>query len=260
MEKKILIIGVVAVGAGVYLMSKRKTTASSETTEEKVKDVVDSRSGDIAASMPLTASAKAVTNKDVNDEEFQDLLEEFRKYNGGSLPAGIELLTIDQLKKRVASLKEVNDLLNKYLELTPDDREKDKSELRKMNASQIQRLINEEQARQDAEYLDKLFEAFRTTCNNHGAISNPAGAKNYAWDVTTLNAILKLSNANLKKLNDKMLNSKDFYYPDNYSAVKSRYRYRTSLSDAIPDGTLRKYRTGASTAETFKAEVKKRLA
>ena len=104
--------------------------------------------------------------------------------------------------------------------------------------------------------INDLLNRFVATCNNHGGIWNPAAAASHPWDTTTLNQFMALSNSSLKVANTTFIKSfaSKCVYPENYSSLKSRQR--TSLSDAIPTGTLNKYRGGASTANVFKEKMK----
>lgn len=104
--------------------------------------------------------------------------------------------------------------------------------------------------------ITDLLNRFVATCNNHGGIWNPGSAAKHGWDTTTLNQILSLNDSSLKTMNTYFIQHKasQCVYPENYSSLKSRRR--TSLSDAIPSGTLCKYRTGASTAFAFKDKMK----
>lgn len=111
-------------------------------------------------------------------------------------------------------------------------------------------------AEEKAANINDLLNRFVATCNNHGGIWNPGGAAKHGWDTTTLNQIMTLSNSSLQAMNTYFIKYKasQCVYPDNYSSLKSRKR--TSLSDAIPSGNLCKWRTGASTAFTFKERMK----
>ncbi|MGM9745832.1 MAG: hypothetical protein ACI30H_02590 [Paludibacteraceae bacterium] len=105
----------------------------------------------------------------------------------------------------------------------------------------------------DESELDELCEKFIKTCNNYGKVLHPGGASKYPWDTTTLKTIMALPKDDLVRLNAMFEARGACTYPDNYSS--SKYIMRTSLSDAIPEGTLCKYRTGASTAEAFKEKM-----
>lgn len=111
-------------------------------------------------------------------------------------------------------------------------------------------------AEEKAANINDLLNRFVATCNNHGGIWNPGGAAKHGWDTTTLNQIMTLSNSSLQAMNTyfKQYKASQCVYPDNYSSLKSRIR--TSLSDAIPSGNLCEWRTGASTAFTFKERMK----
>ena len=111
-------------------------------------------------------------------------------------------------------------------------------------------------AEEKAANINDLLNRFVATCNNHGGIWNPGAAAKHGWDTTTLNQIMTLSNSSLQAMNTyfKQYKASQCVYPDNYSSLKSRKR--TSLSDAIPSGNLCKWRTGASTAFTFKERMK----
>ena len=111
-------------------------------------------------------------------------------------------------------------------------------------------------AEEKAANINDLLNRFVATCNNHGGIWNPAAAASHPWDTTTLNQFMALSNSSLKVANTTFIKSfaSKCVYPENYSSLKSRQR--TSLSDAIPTGTLNKYRGGASTANVFKEKMK----
>ncbi|MGM9838162.1 MAG: hypothetical protein ACI30A_06715 [Paludibacteraceae bacterium] len=104
--------------------------------------------------------------------------------------------------------------------------------------------------------ISDLLDKFVKTCNDHGGIWNPAAAAKHCWDTATLYQILALDDNTLKAMNTYFLKykSQECIYPENYSSTKKRQR--TSLSDAIPSGTLCKYRTDASIAFAFKNKMK----
>lgn len=251
MSKKYIIIGVVIViVVAYYLLTKNKGTGNP------VQDAINGNAGKLSN---LTgANQVAVTDDSISPEdlEYNELVNEYKqKYRRSPEPSW----TISQLKKRIAEYDEINKAINQYYAIE-GEQSKTEDDLSNMSLQEIQREIQKEQEKVDEANLKKLLDRFVATCLNFGSVWNPAGAKNKAWDKTVFNEILNLSSTNLKKLNNMVGTRKDeLYYPENYSALKSYWRKRSSLADAIPTGTMRTYRTGASAAKTFRDEMIKRI-
>ena len=251
MNKKYLIIGaVVAIIVIYYLLTKKKGTG------DPAQDAINSNAANLGSL--VGANRTAVTDDAISDEdyEYNELVNEYKqKYRKSPDPSW----TISQLKKRIAEYDEISKAIDQYYALE-GEQSKTEDDLSKMSLQEIQREIQKEQEKIDEANLKKLLDRFIATCNNFGSVWNPAGAASKHWDQTVFNEILSLSSANLKKLNNMVSARKDeLYYPENYSAVKSYWRKRTSLADAIPTGTMRTYRTGASAAKTFRDEMIKRV-
>lgn len=257
-KKKILFLA--AFFIVITLLLFKKSGDSNESADEKEAGEAFSNLSDKLTSGLGSIGSASSTTKTVEDEEYQNLLLEYKRLAGGTLPAGATSLTTAQLKTAVKSLEKLNTAINQYYEIEDDSVQLSSEQLADKGidtVEEVQRLIKETQARQLKEKLTKLCEAFITTCNSYGDIWNPAGAKQ--WDVSTLNQIINLTVSETQELN-KIFQSKkgQCNYPENFSATKKYYTVRTSLSNAIPTGTLNTYRTGASTANKFREEMKKR--
>lgn len=255
-KQKILFIGVVVIVILLLYFNRDKSTKSAD--EEAADGAFSNLGGKLTSGVSPIASANNVV-KSVEDEEYQNLLMEYKRLAGGTLPAGAASLTSAQLKTAIESLKKLNSAINEYYELEDDDKQLSSEALiasGKDTVEEIQSLIAEVKVRKKTEYLISLCDRFIATCNGFGDIWNPAGAK--AWDISVLNEIIALSTADTQQLNRMFADRKACKYPENFSALKKYWTTRTSLSNAIPTGTLNTYRKGASTANTFKAEMQKR--
>lgn len=256
-KKKILIIAGVAIV--LYLLYRSSASSSSGSDDETQADNAFSNAANkLASGISAVATATSV-QKNAEDEAYQDLLAEYKRLNGGSLPRGATSLTYSQLETAIKSLKELQKAINSYYEIEDDSVQMSAEQLAAKGIDTVEEvttLINEVKARQLDEHLTDLLNAFIKTCNNYGSIWNPAGARRQQWDVSTLRAIMGLSDSDLKKLSNKFKKrTSECKYPDNYSALDYRYYERTSLSAAIPTGTLCSYRSGSDVAKEFRQNM-----
>lgn len=255
-KKKILIIAGVAIV--LYLLFRNSSGSSGSNDETEAGNAFSNAAKALSSGLSTVATAKVV-QKSAEDEDYQNLLAEYKRLNGGTLPRGATSLSSAQLETAIKSLKELQTAINNYYEIEDDSVQMTAEQLAAKGidtVEEVNTLINEVRARQLDEHLTDLLNAFIKTCNNYGSIWNPAGASRQQWDVSTLRAIMGLSDSDLKKLSDKFKKrTKECNYPDNYSALKYRYYERTSLSAAIPTGTLCKYRSGSSVAQEFRQKM-----
>lgn len=114
-KKKILIIAGVAIV--LYLVYRSMTEGSSG--DNKAEKSVESAVNKLTSGMAVVATASSV-NKTAEDEEYQNLLAEYKRLNGGTLPAGATSLTTAQLKTAIKSLKELVEAINNYYEIEDD--------------------------------------------------------------------------------------------------------------------------------------------
>lgn len=256
-KKKILIIAGVAVV--LYLLLFRNSSGSSRSKDETEAGNAFSNAANALTSGLSTVATAAAVQKSAEDEDYQNLLSEYKRLNGGTLPRGATSLTHSQLETAIKSLKDLQKAINEYYEIEDDAVQMTAEQLSLKGidtVEEVNTLINEVKARQLDEHLTDLLNAFIKTCNNYGSIWNPAGASRQQWDVSTLRAIMGLSNSDLKKLSDKFKKrTNECKYPDNYSALNYRYYERTSLSAAIPTGTLCNYRSGSDVAREFRQNM-----
>ena len=251
-KKKILIIA----GVAIVLYLLFRNSGSSGTKDETEAGNAFSNAANALTSGLSTVATAASVQKSQEDEEYQNLLAEYKRLNSGTLPRGATSLSYSQLQIAIKSLKDLQTAINNYYEIEDDEHEKKPEELATYTVEQVSRLINEVKARQLDEHLTDLLNAFIKTCNNYGSIWNPAGASRQVWDESTLRAIMALSDSDLKKLSNKFKKrTNECKYPDNYSALNYRYYERTSLSAAIPTGTLCSYRGGSATAKEFRQNM-----
>lgn len=268
-NKKILII--IGVAIVLYLLYRSSSSdgssglfgGSSDSTNDSlnIQKAFSGATAAMASGISTVATAASVV-KSEEDEEYQNLLAEYKRLNGGTLPKGATSLTASQLQTAIKSLKELKAAINQYYEIEDDSIQMSPEQLAANGIDTVEAvntLINEVKARQLDEHLTALLDAFIKTCNNYGSIWNPAGAGQQRWDESTLRAIMALSDSELKKLSSKFSKrTKECVYPDNYSALSYRYYERTSLSMAIPTGTLCSYRSGSSTAQEFRKKMLER--
>ncbi len=252
-KSKILFVGAIVIVVLLLYLNKNKSTKSAD--EEEADNAFSNISDKLTSGIGTITSASSVS-KTVEDEEYQNLLIEYKRLNGGILPPGATSLTTAQLQSAVKSLEKLNNAINQYYEIESDDVQLSAEQLAEKGidtVEEIQSLINETKARQKKEYLTGLCTKFITTCNNFGDIWNPAGAK--SWDTSILNEIMTLSLSDTQQLNRIFRDRAECKYPENFSAGQKYWTVRTSLSNAIPTGTLNTYRKGASTAKAFKQEM-----
>lgn len=248
--KKNIIIGVIIAIIAIYFLTRKKSDG------EYVLEVIESNTNNLSNLMSGNVAAKTDESISPEDMEYNELVNEYKsKYRKSPDPSW----TITQLKNRIKEYDEIRKAIDNYYALD-GEQEKTEEELSKMSLAEIKTLINKEKEKQDTAYLKNLLERFVSTCLNFGDIWNPAAASSKPWDITVLNEIRKLSNANLKKLNNMVLSVQDkLYYPENYSMLKTYYKNRTSLANAIPTGTLCNYRTNAYAAKDFRTDVESRI-
>ena len=247
--KNKIIIGVIAIVVVIYLLSRKKTG-------DPLSEVIDSNTNQLSNLM--TANRTAVIDDSISEEdmEYNELVNEYKAKYRKKPDAS---WTITQLKNRIKEYDDIRKAIDTYYALD-GEQAKTEEELSKMSLSEINTLIKKEQEKQDDAYLKNLLERFVATCNNYGDIWNPAAAKNKPWDATTLKEIRDLSTKNLKKLNSMVLSVQDrLYYPENYSMVKTYYKNRTTLVNAIPTGTLCNWRTNAWAANDFVKDIQSRI-
>ena len=255
-KKKILIIA----GVAIVLYLLFRNSGSSGTKDETEAGNAFSNAANALTSGLSTVATAASVQKSQEDEDYQNLLAEYKRLNGGTLPRGATSLTYSQLQTAIKSLKDLQTAINNYYEIEDNEDLQltaDQLALKGIDTvEEVNTLINEVKARQLDEYLTDLLNAFIKTCNNYGSIWNPAGARRQVWDESTLRAIMALSDSDLKKLSNKFKKrTNECKYPDNYSALNYRYYERTSLSAAIPTGTLCGYRGGSATAKEFRQNM-----
>lgn len=254
-KKKILIIA----GVAIVLYLLFRNSGSSGTKDETEAGNAFSNAANALTSGLSTVATAASVQKSQEDEEYQNLLAEYKRLNGGTLPRGATSLTYSQLQTAIKSLKDLQVAINNYYEIEDDSVQMTADQLALKGidtVEEVNTLINEVKARQLDEHLTDLLNAFIKTCNNYGSIWNPAGASRQVWDESTLRAIMALSDSDLKKLSNKFKKrTNECKYPDNYSALNYRYYERTSLSAAIPTGTLCNYRGGSATAKEFRQNM-----
>lgn len=252
-KKKYLIIGLIVVVVLYFLLKNKGSDESSE--QSSIRKAAESLNSGLA-----TVGTATGVQKTAVDEEYQNLLQELKTLNGGVLPSGATTLTSAQLKTQIKNVKALQDAYLSYADAETNEAQQltmeQLQEQGKANVNAIMQLTREVEQRKRTEHLKELLEAFIKTCNNYGSIWHPAGAAQQTWDTSTLKQIMALSDAELKELNSMVkARCKDLRYPDNYSALDYRYYERTSLSNAIPNGTLCSYRTGASVAKEFKQKM-----
>lgn len=258
-KKKYIIIGAVVLVVLYFVWKSSQSGEDTESSEEKASRQIASK---FTNNMATIGTSVAVV-KSQEDEEYQMLLDELQTLSGGKLPAGATSWSTNELKTKVKELKTLEQAYLAYAAAEEDEsKQMEFSELYEKGydtLGKIQQLTREVTVRNQQERLSKLLEAFRKTCNNYGSIWHPAGAAQQTWDTSTLKEIMALPDSDLKVLNNMVKeHSDEFYYPDNYSALNYRYYKRTSLSNAIPNGTLCSYRSGSSVAQEFKKNMSDR--
>ncbi len=254
-KKKYIIIGAVVLVVLYFVWKSNQNSEDDGSEGKSLKKAAESLNSGLA-----TVGTAVGVQKTAEDEEYQNLLQELKTLNGGVLPSGATTLTTAQLKTQIKNVKALQEAYLKYADEETDESKQltmeQLQEQGKGTLAAIQQLTREVEQRKQTEHLQELLEAFIKTCNNYGSIWHPAGAPQQTWDTSTLRQIMALSDSELKQLNSMVkARSKDLNYPDNYSALSYRYYERTSLSNAIPNGTLCKYRSGSSVAQEFKKNM-----
>ena len=254
-KKKYIIIGAVVLVVLYFVWESSQSGEDESSESNSLKKAAESLNSGLAS----VGTAVGV-QKTAEDEEYQNLLQELKTLNGGVLPSGATTLTTAQLKTQIKNVKALQEAYLKYAdEETDESKQLTMEQLQEQGTgtlAAIQQLTREVEQRKQTERLQELLEAFIKTCNNYGSIWHPAGAAQQTWDTSTLKQIMALSDSELKQLNSMVkARCKDLRYPDNYSALDYRYYERTSLSNAIPNGTLCSYRSGSSVAQEFKKNM-----
>ena len=257
-KKKYIIIGAVVLVVLYFVWKNSQSDEDGGSESSSIKKAAESLNSPYHRL--ATVGTAVGVQKTAEDEEYQNLLQELKTLNGGVLPSGATTLTSAQLKTQIKNVKALQEAYLKYADEETDESKQltmeQLQEQGKGTLAAIQQLTREVEQRKQTEHLQELLEAFIKTCNNYGSIWHPAGAAQQTWDTSTLRQIMALSDSELKQLNSMVkARSKDLNYPDNYSALSYRYYERTSLSNAIPNGTLCRYRSGSSVAQEFKKNM-----
>ena len=252
--KKYILIGAVVLVV-LYFVWKNSQKGSQSQEDASMQQAASALSQD----MPTIGTASE-RQRSEEDEEYQSLLRKYSELCGGKLPKGATDYSTNMLKDQIKAVEALQKAWLEYAKAEENESiQKDLATLMDSGVNTvalIQQLTSEVKARYQKERLKGLLDAFITTCNNYGYIMNPAGAKRQEWDTSTLIKIMALPDSDLKVLSNMVKERKnELDYPDNYSALKSRYYCRTSLYLAIPSGTLCSYRTGASVAQEFRKKM-----
>ena len=192
-KKKILIIAGVAIV--LYLLYRSMTEGSGD---EAQSGKAISRAVDNLTSGLSTVATAASVNKTVEDEEYQNLLAEYKRLNGGTLPAGATSLTTAQLKTAIKSLKELLEAINNYYEIEDDAVQLSADQLAAKGidtVEEINTLITQTKDRQRKEkwqkrasYIKDLVNAYYNNMTNVGTWL--ADCKGY--DTQTFSSLIDL--------------------------------------------------------------------
>ena len=173
-KKKILII----VGVAIVLYLLLRNSSDSKSKDETEAGNAFSNAADALTSGISTVATATSVQKTQEDEEYQNLLAEYKRLNGGTLPRGATSLTYAQLQTAIKSLKELQVAINNYHEIEDDSIQMSTEELMANGIDTVEKvvaLINDVKIRQKKEawnkrkkYIEGIVNAFYDNMTNVG--------------------------------------------------------------------------------------------
>lgn len=253
-KTKYLLIGggVLAVAAIVLLRKKSSATQSGEMTADEAV----SRSARSVANAAVEAVSATEMSED--DAAYNQARERYRQVAGKYPPSS---WTKEMINSWITEQEKKNDALKKYVALTEGSAYA-KNELSASGdetLAQIEALIEKAnnqiaagKKQERTAHITSLVGRFQATLQAPNYMLMSATQKN-AWDVSTLNEMLKLS-ADEKREFNSIFKAKggSGKIPDYFNQGKSKWRNRETVYDAIVKGNANTGRTGASTANAVK--------
>lgn len=228
------------------------------TQKKTVPLEVDETASAIAASgnSVTTRQREAISNVTMTqeDEEYNRAREEYRQAAGKYPPSS---WTIEMINDWIEEQKQKNDAIKQYIGLISEMDGAEKQDTADMTLSQIETLIEEttktkqkqEAAKKKAEqtaYVTNLVDRFVATLRQPGDYKI-MGPRRNAWDTSTLNSMLQLTEDEKKEFNS-IFSKREVKVPDHFVPLKKHWKVRKSVSAAIVDSNTTTERLGASVA------------
>ena len=251
-KKKILIIAGVAIV--LYLLFRGSSDSKSK-DETEAGNAFSNAANALTSGISTVATAASV-QKSQEDEEYQNLLAEYKRLNGGTLPRGATSLTYAQLQTAIKSLKDLQVAINNYYEIEDDSIQMTADQLALKGidtAEEVNALINEVRTRQKKEawaskkkYIDGLVASFIKNIDEDGTYANPK-----PFDPSIMNSLLNLLPNERVYANQSMYAQGGVETGNHYGG--SCYRVYT-ITEAISPGNRTWRRANRELAEKVKEE------
>ncbi len=191
MDKKKIIIIIAIVAVVLYVLySGNSSSGDSSNDEQQAGKAAADLIGRATSGVYNIVAATSVT-KSQDDEEYQNLLAEYKRLNGGVLPYGATSMTYAQLQTAIKSLKELKEAISRYYEIEDDQVQMSAEQLTAKGydtVEEINQLIKEVKDRQRREkwddrkkYIQNLVNAYYDNMTNVGTWLGDC--KGYATDV-----------------------------------------------------------------------------
>lgn len=254
-KTKYIIIGGAALAVVAFILLRKKSAATQ--SGEMTADEAVSRSARNAAN----AAVEAISGTQMSEEDaaYNQAREKYRQVAGKYPPAS---WTKEMIESWIAEQEKKNDAIKRYVALT-EGSSYAKNELSGSGdetLAQIEALITKAnnqiaagKKQERTAHITSLVGRFQATLQAPNYMLMSATQKN-AWDVSTLNEMLKLS-ADEKREFNAIFKAKggSGKIPDYFNQGKSKWRNRETVYDAIVKGNANTGRTGASTANVVKS-------
>lgn len=266
MNKKILIIGGVGAAAVVaYFLYKKQQEGDSTNDATQARLATSEAANSLNSDLSSVVSARAVTGKSDEDVEYQNLLNELKRLNGGKLPSGAKEMTAEQLQIQINNIKALQDAINKYYDLEDDNIQKSAEQLKAEGyntAENVLRLVKEVEARKTTEKLKLILDAFIANLNIPGEEYTKMGSamgfvqKKIAWDEGNLQDLLDLSPEEKKQINLMFTATGGVPLPSHFGEKRSKWATYTTIPGAILNSNTCSDRPGAELAYKVKDAFK----
>lgn len=252
-KTKYIIIGGAALAVVAFILLRKKAAATQ--SGEMTADEAVSRSARNAAN----AAVEAISGTQMSEEDaaYNQAREKYRQVAGKYPPAS---WTKEMIDSWIAEQEKKNDAIKRYVALTEGSSYAKNELAGDETLAQIEALINKAnnqiaagKKQERTAHITSLVGRFQATLQAPNYMLMSATQKN-AWDVSTLNEMLKLS-ADEKREFNAIFKAKggSGKIPDYFNQGKSKWRNRETVYDAIVKGNANTGRTGASTANVVKS-------
>lgn len=266
MKKEYLIIGGVGVAAiAAYLLYQKSLEKDSTNDATQARLATSEAANSLNSDLQSITGAKAMTGRSDEDIEYQNLLTELKRLNGGKLPPGATEMTAEQLEIQIRNIKALQDALNKYYEIEDDDIQKSAEQLKEEGyntAENVLRLISEVEARKRTEKLKLILNAFIANLNIPGDEYTMMGSamnfvkKKIAWDEGNLQDLLDLTTEEKKQISLMFTATGGVALPSHFGENRSKWSTYTTISGAILNSNTCSDRPGAELAYKVKEAYK----